>query len=95
MRLNKVNAERMSKGAAPDTKKKRGAPLKPDDEAKSDQLNLVVSIKEDSAKAWDAKLDGFLDRWPEELRVVKGGPGSVASSAVSDAVPHRSQRRGK
>lgn len=58
----------------------RGAPRKPDDEAKTDALNLRVDLDGDSARAWGAPLDAYLDRWPEAIWMVEGAPGGATGA---------------
>jgi hypothetical protein len=56
-----------------------------DGDATTDGLTLVVEIEDDKAVAWGAALDPYLDRWPDDFRIVEGGPGSVASGPAPDA----------
>lgn len=48
---------------------------------------LVIEIEGASASAWDGALDPYLDRWPDDLRVVEGGPGSVGLGTPGGPMP--------
>ena len=62
--------------------KREGAGRRPlaDDGAKTDALGLEVVLNEVEATGWGAPLTAYLDRWPDALAPVSGGPGTVTSS---------------
>ncbi len=65
-----------------------------DHAAKTDGLGLEVVLKGPEATGWDAPLTPYLDRWPEELAPVTGGPGAVGRAAIPLAEgPARSRDR--
>jgi len=80
--------------AAWKAKPQRGRPPLEDHEAKGDQLMLTITLEERSAQAWDAPLDEYLDRWPEELSVDRGGPGSAGVTEPDAGPPDRSPDQG-
>ncbi len=80
-----------------------GRPPIGDASAKTDGLALVVDLRNDEVSGWGASLGAYLDRWPEQLALVTGGPGSVgqvpaqgaaAAASQSDEVPVPSPDRG-
>jgi hypothetical protein len=80
-----------------------GRPRIGDASAKTDGLALVVELRNDEVSGWGASLGAYLDRWPEQLAPVTGGPGSVgqvpaqgagAAASQSDEVPVPSPDRG-
>jgi hypothetical protein len=52
--------------------------------AKSDAVALDVDLEGDRATGWGASLDAYVDFWPEDLWVVRGGPGSVGAGRAPD-----------
>ena len=50
-----------------------------DEEAKSDSVGLTVTIEKEAAWGWNTDLRRFFDRWPDELSIVIGGPGTAKS----------------
>ncbi len=58
-----------------------------DDAAKTDGLGLELILNGTEATGWDASLTPYLDRWPEELAPVTGGPGAVGPAGRSAAPP--------
>jgi hypothetical protein len=70
-------------------KARKGAGRRPliDEGAKTDGLIFVVELEGDAAFGWEGALDGYLDRWPDDLRAVEGGPGSVGAGSDADLMP--------
>lgn len=64
-----------------------GRPPVGDELARSDIVGLDVVIVAGAATGWGARLDDYLDRWPSELAIVHGGPGSTAGPMGPDATP--------
>lgn len=64
------------------TRQGRGRRPVGDEEAKSDVLALTVELDGDKATGWDASLGKYLERWPDDIWVVDGGPGSAGDSAT-------------
>lgn len=62
---------------APSAKLGPGAPRKSDEAAKVDELTLTIELAGDAVTGWGTSLDPYLDRWPEDIWIVEGGPGSV------------------
>ena len=61
----------------------RGGPGRPpvgDATAKTDGLALVVELRNEEVSGWGVSLGAYLDRWPEQLAPVVGGPGSVGQA---------------
>jgi hypothetical protein len=58
-----------------------------DEHAKTDALRLNIEIDGDEVTGWDSSLSKYADRWPDDLPIVLGGPGSVGASAAPDANP--------
>jgi hypothetical protein len=74
--------------ASATTRSTRGRKPLPDDKATRDELGLEIVLAGDDAKGWKASgwgasLSAYLDRWPADLREVRGGPGSAGTSAAS------------
>jgi hypothetical protein len=57
-----------------------GRPPIGDANAKTDALTLVVELRSERVSGWGVSLDAYLDRWPEQLAPVVGGPGSVGEA---------------
>lgn len=72
---------------APPGKPGRGAPRKSDEAAKVDELTLTIELAGNAVTGWGASLEPYLDRWPEEIWVVEGGPGSVGEPGPQGAGP--------
>lgn len=72
---------------APPAKPGRGAPRKSDEAARVDELTLTIEFAGDAVTGWGASLDPYLDRWPEDIWIVEGGPGSVGEPGASGAGP--------
>jgi len=68
------------------TRDGRGRRPVADEAATTDGLTLVVVLKGAEATGWEASLAEYLDRWPDELAPVTGGPGTVGH-AVPSAPP--------
>jgi len=49
-----------------------------DADAKADGLPLEVVLQGERATAWGASLTPYLDRWPDALPPIAGGPGTFA-----------------
>ncbi|MCW5812564.1 MAG: hypothetical protein KIT84_16165 [Labilithrix sp.] len=49
-----------------------------DDTATTDGLPFEVVLRGEDATGWGASLTPYLERWPETLPVVAGGPGTIA-----------------
>ena len=62
-----------------------GRPPVADSDAKTDALTLKVELRADKVEGWDASLTVYLDRWPEQLDPVVGGPGSVGQAPAEPA----------
>ncbi len=60
-----------------------------DDTATTDGLPLEVVLRGEDATAWGASLTPYLDRWPEALPAVTGGPGTVGK--VKQAASERAE----
>jgi hypothetical protein len=58
-----------------------------DEDATTDGLVFAVEIEGDAASGWEGTLDGYLDRWPDDLCIVEGGPGSVGIGSAADPMP--------
>lgn len=88
---------------ATDTREARGRKPLGDAAAKVDALALEIVLKGDDVRGWDAPLADYLDRWPDALAPVTGGPGAVgralaaapAAAATPAAAPAPSPRREK
>jgi hypothetical protein len=59
----------------------RGAPPKSDGDAKTNALALEVRLADDGPRLWGVLLTEFFNRWPDVIRPLDSGPGSVGSSA--------------
>ncbi|KYF61643.1 hypothetical protein [Sorangium cellulosum] len=57
-----------------------------DEDATTDTLISAVDVELETnvAHGWGGALDRYLDRWPDELWVVEGGPGSVGSGSAAE-----------
>lgn len=62
-----------------------GRPPVGDAAAKTDSMSLTVTFDGANASAWNADLGGYLDRWPEQLPIVQGGPGTTEPRSASGA----------
>ena len=58
-----------------------------DDTATTDGLPLEVVLRGEDATAWGASLTLYLDRWPEALPAVTGGPGTVGKVSERAETP--------
>lgn len=79
------------------TRQGPGRPPLRDEEARSDGLTLTVELDGDEATGWGTSLGNYLERWPDDIWVVDGGPGSTGDSAtaVSAGDPGRSPDHGR
>lgn len=59
---------------------KRGRPMVSDEAAKGDALSLIIELRGDDASGWGTQLSQYLDRWPPQIPVVAGGPGSTRAT---------------
>lgn len=67
------------------TRQGRGRPPLGDEKATSDGLILTVELDDDEATGWGTSLGKYLERWPHDIWVVDGGPGSIGDSATPAA----------
>ncbi|MGK4003054.1 hypothetical protein WMF31_10565 [Sorangium sp. So ce1036] len=60
-----------------------------DEDATTDTLIFAVDVELETnvAHGWGGALDLYLDRWPDELCVVEGGPGSVGNGSAAEPMP--------
>lgn len=58
-----------------------------DDTATTDGLPLEVVLRGVDATAWGASLTPYLDRWPEALPAITGGPGTVGKAKPAASKP--------
>lgn len=60
-----------------------------DEDATTDTLIFAVDVELETnvAYGWGSSLDRYLDRWPDELCAVEGGPGSVGDGSAVEAMP--------
>jgi hypothetical protein len=69
------------------TREGRGRRPVADDAAKSDALNLEITLMRDEALGWEAALGAHLDRWPDALAPVLAGPGARATPLAGRLAP--------
>lgn len=69
------------------TREGRGRRPVADDAAKTDALGLEVVLRGREATGWEASLTGYLDRWPDDLAPVTGGPGAIGQAAPAAQTP--------
>jgi hypothetical protein len=48
----------------------------PDSQAKTDAVQINVTLTDSGASAWGGTLDKYLDKWPSELEAITTGPGA-------------------
>lgn len=65
----------------PGTKRGPGRPPVADTQAKSDAINLEITLGNSAATVWGASLQAYLDCWPDDLSPVEGGPGAASRAA--------------
>lgn len=58
-----------------------GRPPLGDDHAKTDVLAFDVMLAGETAEGWGADLSEYLNRWPDELAPVNGGPGATRKTS--------------
>lgn len=85
-------ADLMAIRDTPPATNRPGRRAKADADAKGDQLSLTVTFAGDTVTGWGAPLGAWLDRWPEDIWIVQGGPGSVearrtTAPSVESATP--------
>lgn len=68
---------------AADRTGKRGPRPKPDSEATSDSLGLIIEWRQDDATGWGASFSDHLDQWPATFSENPDGPGATTASAPS------------
>jgi hypothetical protein len=59
-----------------------------DEEAKGDGLSLTIELDGDEVRSWGTSLGKYLERWPDDIWVVEGGPGSVGEPRRPTAWDH-------
>jgi hypothetical protein len=66
----------------------RGRPLVGDDTATTDAANLVVTMQDGIPTGWSANLSEYLNKWPVDMGVISGGPGTVGPARAADDGAH-------
>ena len=85
----RVDLLRIREAYIESAKTKTGPGRRPlaDEDAKTDALKLNVEIEGDEVRGWGASLSKYADRWPDDLPIVVGGPGSIGADAPLEASP--------
>jgi hypothetical protein len=70
-------------GYLEEARRRKGPGRRPaiDDDAAWDSFQLQIELNGRVAVGWGTPYASFLDRWPDSLPVVEGGPGAIGRCA--------------